>query len=65
MGVPQISLLAVAAIALSGGGNEPSQSTPEDRPRASEDGAEERDLGTPSLGAADAPVVMTEYADYQ
>jgi hypothetical protein len=60
-----IALLAVAAIALSGGGNGPSQPAPDDRQQSSEDGGGERDLETPSIGSADAPVVMTEYSDYQ
>jgi hypothetical protein len=68
VGVPLIALLAVAAILLSGGGDGPSQPAPDDRPRASGDGGGgEKDpkLGTPALGSADAPVVMTEYSDYQ
>jgi hypothetical protein len=65
VGVPLIALLAVAAIALSGGENEPSQPAPDDRPQASKGGGGERDLKTPSLGSADAPVVLTEYSDYQ
>jgi len=66
VGVPLIALLAVAAILLSGGGGGPSQPAPDDRPRASGDGGEkDPKLGTPTLGSADAPVVMTEYSDYQ
>ena len=67
MGVPLIALLAVAAILLSGGRDGPSQPPQDDRPRASGDGGGEKDpkLGTPALGSADAPVVMTEYSDYQ
>lgn len=67
VGVPLIALLAIAAIVLSGGRNEPSQPAPDGRQQGSEGGGGERDtgLGTPSLGSADAPVVMTEYSDYQ
>ena len=67
MGVPLIAVLAVAAILLSAGGDGPPQPAPDDRPRASGDGGGKEDpkLGTPALGSADAPVVMTEYSDYQ
>ncbi|HEV2093205.1 MAG TPA: hypothetical protein VGR18_08575 [Rubrobacter sp.] len=64
VGLPLIALLAVAAIVLSGGGNGPSQPAPDDRPRASGNGGDPG-LGTPTLGSEDAPVVMTEYSDYQ
>jgi hypothetical protein len=65
LGVPLIALLAVAAILLSGGGDGPSQPPQDDRPQASGGGEEDSKLGTPALGSADAPVVMTEYSDYQ
>ena len=66
VGVPLIALLAVGAILLSGGGGEPSQPAGDAGSRASGGGSEESpDLGTPALGSADAPVVMTEYSDYQ
>ena len=66
VGVPLIALLAVGAILLSGGGGEPSQPTRDDGSRTSGDGSQDdTDLGTPTLGSADAPVVMTEYSDYQ
>jgi hypothetical protein len=65
VGVPLIALLAVAAILLSGGGDGPSQPPQDDRPQASGGGEEDSKLGTPALGSADAPVVMTEYSDYQ
>jgi hypothetical protein len=65
VGVPLIALLAVAAILLSGGGDGPSQPPQDDRPQASGGGEEGSKLGTPALGSADAPVVMTEYSDYQ
>jgi hypothetical protein len=32
---------------------------------AGEAGGETAELGTPSLGREDAPVVLTEYSDYQ
>jgi hypothetical protein len=72
MGLGLIIAVAVAAVLLSG---ERSQLAaqgqppkPEEQPygggreEASQDGAE---LGHPSLGDADAPVVMAEYGDYQ
>lgn len=72
VGVPLIALLAVAAIVLSGGGGgTPPPPASDDRPQSSGDGGGEggtggrADLGTPTLGSADAPVVMTEYSDYQ
>ncbi len=67
VGVPLIALLAVAAILLSGGGDGPSQPPQDGGSQASGGGGGEEDskLGTPALGSADAPVVMTEYSDYQ
>ena len=33
--------------------------------RSENPGGEPAELGTPALGSADAPVVLTEYSDYQ
>jgi hypothetical protein len=69
IGLPLIALIAVAAIVLSGGGD--GASAPESRPQDSGDegGAGSAPgsagLGTPALGSKDAPVVLTEYSDYQ
>jgi hypothetical protein len=69
VGLPLIVLVAVAAVLFSGGGQErPSGSA--ERPDGAGSGEEEASgggsgLGTPALGGADAPVVMTEYGDFQ
>jgi len=64
--VPLIALLAVGAILLSGGGEETSRPAQDRGSQASGGGSQgSTDLGTPALGSADAPVVMTEYSDYQ
>lgn len=65
MGMPLILAVAVAAIVLSGGGENASQPASDDRRQAQEGGNQNADLGTPALGSADAPVVLTEYSDYQ
>ena len=68
VGVPLIALLAVGAIVLSGGGGEDPPASPGDRPQTQKEPAGEgrtAKLGTPTLGSADAPVVLTEYSDYQ
>jgi hypothetical protein len=49
-------------IAGSSGGKGSSDVTKPDRERASEDGGR---LEHPTLGSARAPVVLTEYSDYQ
>jgi hypothetical protein len=72
VGLPLILAIAVAAVLLSG---ERSQPTGQEQPppsegrqapsggdQASRGGAE---LGHPSLGSEDAPVVMVEYGDFQ
>lgn len=69
VGLPLIVLVAVAAVLLSGGEQEQPSGT-EDRPAGSDAGEQESSeggsgLGTPALGSTDAPVVMTEYADFQ
>lgn len=66
VGLPLIALLAVGAIVLSGGGE--NQQAPADgrqQARESEDTGGAASLATPSLGSADAPVVLTEYSDFQ
>ena len=73
VGLPLILAVAVAAVLLSG---ERSQPTGQGQPPPSEgrqagSGGEERapqggaELGHPSLGRKDAPVVMIEYGDFQ
>ena len=75
VGLPLILAVAVAAVLFSGersqpvGQGQPPPSEEEDRQvrsgggeQASRGGAE---LGHPSLGRKDAPVVMTEYGDFQ
>ena len=73
VGLPLILAIAVAAVLFAGGERPPAQvqqprAAQEERPsggeqeRASQGGAE---LGHPSLGSADAPVVMIEYGDFQ
>jgi hypothetical protein len=73
VGLPLILAVAVAAVLLSGGRSQPPGQEPrpaeEERQvrsgggeQASRGGAE---LGHPSLGSQDAPVVMIEYGDFQ
>ena len=73
VGLPLILAVAVAAVLLSG---ERSQPTGQGQPPPSEgrqagSGGKERapqggeELGHPSLGRKDAPVVMIEYGDFQ
>jgi protein-disulfide isomerase len=68
VGLSLIVALAVAAVLLSGDRPQPTAQEQEDRPagagreEASQNGAE---LGHPSLGDADAPVVMIEYGDFR
>ena len=69
VGLPLIVLVAVAAVLFSGGEQEQPSGTAE-RPGGAGSGEEEASgggsgLGTPALGSADAPVVMTEYGDFQ
>ena len=69
MGLPLIAVIAIAAIVFAGGGADPS--SPDERRQGAENGgagsggSENAGLGTPSLGSEDAPVVLTEYSDYQ
>jgi protein-disulfide isomerase len=74
VGLPLILAIAVAAVLFAGGertpapGQQQRAAQEEQRPsgseqeRASQGSAE---LGHPSLGSADAPVVMIEYGDFQ
>jgi hypothetical protein len=69
VGLPLIVALALAAVLLAGERPQPSaQGQPAEKPagageeNASRGGVE---LGHPSLGDADAPVVMIEYGDFQ
>jgi protein-disulfide isomerase len=75
VGLPLILAIAVAAVLFAGGERPPAQGqqprvAQEEQPSepdtgregASQNGAE---LGHPSLGNADAPVVMIEYGDFQ
>jgi hypothetical protein len=74
VGLPLILAVAVAAVLLSGGerpqsaGQErPPQPAEEERSSAGSEEASRGDaeLGHPSVGSADAPVVMIEYGDFQ
>ena len=63
-------VLALAALALAGCGAVGGDSGPSGGGDAGSSGpgntgGEVAKLGTPSLGRADAPVVLTEYSDYQ
>lgn len=68
VGLPLIVLVAVGAVLFSGAQERPSGTS--EKPGGAGSGEEEASgdgsgLGTPALGSADAPVVMTEYGDYQ
>ena len=73
IGLPIIAIIAVTAVIFAGGGNDETRNAGQDQQaaggeeRASGGGDESGDgrLGHPSLGDADAPVVMVEYSDYQ
>ena len=63
VGLPLILAVAFAAVLLSGERSQPAgQVRSGGGERASRGGAE---LGHPSLGREDAPVVMIEYGDFQ
>ena len=64
VGLPLIVALAVAAVLLSG---ERPQPTAQRQQPAEEEAASRGDteLGHPTLGDADAPVLMIEYGDFQ
>ena len=49
----------------SGGGNDASEARSSSPSGSESAGGETAELGTPSLGREDAPVVLTEYSDYQ
>ena len=73
VGLPLILAVAVAAVLLSAERSQP----PGQEPQPAEEGRQVRsgggdkasrggaELGHPSLGREDAPVVMIEYGDYQ
>ena len=80
VGLPLIILIAVAAVAFSGGkerasqpgsdqasGEKGSAEQPSRAAGGAQEGASGRDrkLGHPALGEEGAPVVMIEYGDYQ
>ena len=75
VGLPLIVALAVAAVLFSGGGERSQSAGQEQAPQPaeeepSEDGGREAargaaELGRPSLGSEDAPVLMIEYGDFQ
>ena len=66
VGLPLIAALSVAAILLSGGGDGASPTAPDGNRQSSNGGGMgSAQLGTPALGSKDAPVVLTEYSDYQ
>ena len=65
VGLPLIVLVAVAAVLFSGGQERPSETAERAVGEGEEASGDGSGLGTPSLGSADAPVVMTEYGDFQ
>jgi hypothetical protein len=69
VGLPLILAVAVAAVLLSSGGRpQPAEQPAEEEPSGGgHEGASQGDveLGHPSLGSGDAPVVMIEYGDFQ
>jgi hypothetical protein len=73
VGLPLILAVAVAAVLLSGGRSQPAgqEHPPLSEGRQVRSGGGEQasrggaELGHPSLGSEDAPVVMTEYGDFQ
>ena len=77
VGLPLIILIAVAAVAFSGGkerASQPSSGQPSGEKVSAEQPSQaekeqasdgKRELGHPALGEEGAPVVMIEYGDYQ
>lgn len=76
VGLPLIILIAVAAVAFSGGQQRAPQGPSQGQPSGEKGSAErpsqaeqasggDNELGHPALGEAGAPVVMIEYGDYQ
>jgi hypothetical protein len=70
VGLSLIMAVAVAAVLLSGERSQPSGQNPPSEGRQARSGGEQAsrggaELGHPSLGRKDAPVVMTEYGDFQ
>ena len=61
-----VALLAALALAGCGAGGGSSSAGGDGGEKAdTAGGGETAELGTPSLGREDAPVVLTEYSDYQ
>jgi hypothetical protein len=60
-----VALLAALVLAGCGGGGPSSAGGDGGEKADSAGGGETAELGTPSLGREDAPVVLTEYSDYQ
>jgi hypothetical protein len=72
VGLPLILAVAVAAVLLSGERSQPAgqEQSPPSEGRQAPSGGEQASkggaqLGHPSLGSEDAPVVMVEYGDFQ
>ena len=71
VGLPLILAVAVAAVLFSGERSQPTGQPPPSEGRQAGSGGEEQtpqggaELGHPSLGRKDAPVVMIEYGDFQ
>ncbi len=74
VGLPLIILIAVAAVAFSGGEERASQGQPPGEKGSAEQPSQAKieqasggdgELGHPALGEEGAPVVMIEYGDYQ
>ncbi len=65
IGLPIIAIIAVTAVIFAGGGNDETRNAGQDQQASGGDESGDGRLGHPSLGDADAPVVMVEYSDYQ
>ena len=71
VGLPLILAVAVAAVLFSGERSQPTGQPPPSEGRQGGSGGEEQtpqggaELGHPSLGSANAPVLMIEYGDFQ
>lgn len=65
VGMPLILAVALAAVFLAGRGAEDGGTVGPSSGGSDDSGGAAVDLGTPALGREDAPVVLTEYSDYQ
>ena len=66
VGLPLIVALAVAAVLLSGERSQPTAHRQQPQSAEKEEASRgDTELGHPTLGNADAPVVMIEYGDFQ